>query len=72
MIPLGLTSFAIQRLDEAAIDPEDISWLEHDENMEDVPRVKNVNTRQVRTSRDILDLETVSWVCDVSSVPQFL
>jgi hypothetical protein len=59
VIPLGLTGVAQQRLEAEAINPEDISWLEQDENMEDVPRVKNVNTRQARKSRDISDLETV-------------
>lgn len=54
-------AFPPQRLDESAIDPEDISWLEHDENIEDAPRVKNVDTRQLRKSRDISDLETVSY-----------
>jgi hypothetical protein len=62
-----------QRLDEVAIDPQDISWLEQDENMEDAPRVKNVNTRQVRKSRpDISDLEPVGYFNDVSSVAKLL
>ncbi len=28
------------------MDPHDVSWMEQDEEMEVIPRVKNVNTRQ--------------------------
>lgn len=57
-----ILTFWYQSLEENQIDLDDVSWLDQDEDMEDVPRVKNVNTRQGRTSRpEISDLETVGY-----------
>lgn len=36
----------LQRLSEKKMDPHDVSWMEHDEEMEAIPKVKNVNIRQ--------------------------
>jgi hypothetical protein len=54
-------------------DPNDLSWLDEDDDMADVPRVKRVNTRQGLNLRpDISDLETVGSFFDVTSKAQFL